>query len=170
MQIAIRSGRDEDWDAMRRVFVAAGQAAWKHILPVRTLADLSVPDRWHPANGANVLVVERAADVVGFVCLRRSGDEDAGPDIGEVDACYTHPAVWGMSIGRALLSAAVARLAASGFREATLWTEHRNERPLRFYSAAGWTLDGAERRRIVGGTELLELRHRLSIAGAQHAR
>lgn len=149
---------------MCRVFIEAGQAAWVQILPANTLVDLSAPDRWHPAAGAEVLVAECAGDVVGFVCLRPSADEDAGPGVGEVDACYSHPSVWGRGVGRTLLSAAVARLAASGFREATLWTEHRNHRPLRFYRAAGWKLDGAERRRTFRGTELVELRHRLSLA------
>lgn len=164
MQFTIRTGRREDWDAKRRVFVEAGRTAWSQILPASALADLSAPDRWRPGAGADVLVAECAGDIVGFVCVRPSADEDAGSGVGEVDACYTHPSVWGMGAGRALLSAAVARLAASGFREATLWTEHRNYRPLRFYRAAGWTLDGAERRRTFRGTELMELRHRLSIA------
>ncbi|HEV3484178.1 MAG TPA: GNAT family N-acetyltransferase [Vicinamibacterales bacterium] len=149
---------------MRRVFVAAGQTAWNHILPAGTLADLSAPDRWHPGHGGDVLVAERAGDIVGFVCLRPSQDEDAGAATAEVDAFYTHPSVWGMGVGRALLTEAVARLAASGFREATLWTERRNERPLRFYHAAGWKLDGTERRRTFRGIELVELRHRVTIA------
>ena len=149
---------------MRRLFVAAGQAAWREILPVRTLAALSAPDHWHAGHAADVLGAERAGDIVGFACVRPSADENTGPSTGEVDACYTHPSVWGMGVGPALLSAAVARPAATGFREATLWTEHRNYGPLRFYCAARWTLDGAERRRTFRGTELLELRHRVSIA------
>lgn len=148
---------------MRRVFVEAGRAAWGHILPASTLAELRAPERWRPGHGADIVLVEREGEVVGFVCIRPSADDDAGPEIAEVDACYTHPAVWGMGVGQALLSATVARLAASGFREATLWTECRNERPLRFYRSAGWQLDGAERRRTYGATELLELRHRISI-------
>src|SRR5688572_7696147 len=52
----------------------------------------------------------------------------------------------------------------SGFTDVTLWTEHRNERPLRFYRAAGWRLDGTDRWRIFRGTELLELRHRLTLS------
>jgi GNAT superfamily N-acetyltransferase len=146
------------------VFVEAGRTAWSHILPAVALAELSVSDRWRPGPGADVLVADRGGEVVGFVCLRPSADEDAGPEVAEIDACYTHPAVWGMGIGQALLSAALARLAARGFREATLWTEYRNERPLRFYRAAGWMLDGSERRRAFGGTALVELRHRISLA------
>jgi GNAT superfamily N-acetyltransferase len=102
--------------------------------------------------------------MVGFVCVRASADEDAEPTVGEIDACYVLPSVWGTGAGQALLSAAAEYLAASGFKEATLWTEHRNERPLRFYRHAGRMLDGTERRRTHGGTELLELRHRLILS------
>jgi GNAT superfamily N-acetyltransferase len=146
---------------MREIFSQAGQAAWAEILPAEVVADLNAPDRWHPHNGGNVLVAESASLVVGFVSLRGSGDEDAAPTTGELDACYVHPSIWGRGVGQALLAAAVTQLAASGFKEATLWTEHRNHRPLRFYRAAGWRLDGAERRRVFRGADLLELRHRL---------
>jgi ribosomal protein S18 acetylase RimI-like enzyme len=73
----------------------------------------------------------------------------------------------GQGIGRALLAAGLQRLAASGFTEATLWTEHRNHRALRFYQAGGWTFDGRDRRRTYRDTELLELRHRLILKGSQ---
>jgi hypothetical protein len=59
ISIAIRTGRDEDWEAMRDIFTKAGQTAWNHILPAATLADLSAPERWRPRAGADVLVAER---------------------------------------------------------------------------------------------------------------
>jgi L-amino acid N-acyltransferase YncA len=163
MRFAIRPARDDDWEAMRDIFTQAGRAAWTEILPAEALADLSAPDRWHPHRGEDVIVAQRAGEVVGFVCLRASTDDNAGPTTGELDACYVHPSVWGRGVGQALLAAAVTQLAASGFKEATLWTEHRNHRPLRFYRAAGWTLDGAERRRAFRGAELLELRHKVRL-------
>jgi GNAT superfamily N-acetyltransferase len=161
VDVAIRSGGDEDWQSMQAIFSEAGQAAWGHILPAATLADVSAPERRHPRAGADVLVAERAGQVVGFVCVRASADDDAGATVGEMDAFYVRPSSWGTGVGRALLQAATKHLAALGFEQATLWTEHRNERPLRIYRAAGWTLDGAERRRTFRGTELCELRHRL---------
>lgn len=155
---------------MRDIFTRAGQAAWGHILPAAALVDLSAPDRWHPRTAACVLVAESAGSVVAFACVRASADEDARPAVGEVDALYVLPSVWGTGVGRALLTAAAEHLAASGFREATLWTEHRNDRPRRFYHAAGWRPDGAERRRIFRGTELRELRHRLILRDATTCR
>jgi GNAT superfamily N-acetyltransferase len=165
VEVAIRDGSGEDRDALRQVFIEAAQAAWSHILPESAFAQMSLPDRWLSGSGVHLLVAESAGRVVGFVCVRKSHDDDAGPDVGEVDAFYTHPSVWGHGVGRALLSAAIERLQASGFTQATLWTEHRNDRPLRFYRAAGWTPDGAEKRRTYHGTELVELRQRLSLPG-----
>jgi len=75
--MAIRSGRPDDMSAMRDVFVAAGRAAWTHIMPPEALALLSPPARWDPAADARVLLAERGGAVVGFAVLRRSGDEDA---------------------------------------------------------------------------------------------
>jgi GNAT superfamily N-acetyltransferase len=165
----VRDGRTDDWDAMREVFVAAGRAAWGHILSAEVLADLAPPERWRPgaSPGSDAIVAEEEGRVVGFVVLRASQDEDAEAGTGEVDACYTHPEVWGVGAGRALLAAAAARLAARGFREATLWTEERNRRPLRFYAASGWRLDGARRERSFRGTDLLELRHRIVLEPPQ---
>ena len=148
---------------MRQAFAAAGQAAWAHILPADTLANPTPPERWHPVTGADILVAEVADALVGFACVRASHDADANSTIGEIDSFYMHPSVWGRGAGRALITATLTHLAELGFTEATLWTEHRNHRPRRFYERAGWTLDGAERRRDFRGTELLELRYRITV-------
>lgn len=144
---------------MTEIFTRAGQAAWGHILPAGALAALRPPERWHPSR-ANVLVGEYDSRASGFACVRASADADASPTTGELDAFYVMPSLWGRGVGRALLAEALAHLAASGFREATLWTEHRNDRPLRIYRAGGWTPDGAERRRVHGATDIRELRVR----------
>jgi GNAT superfamily N-acetyltransferase len=154
---AIRTARREDWAAMQDLFARAGQAAWDHILDAETLADLAAPERWNPGASANVFVSERQEQVIGFACVRPSADPDAEPIVGEIDALYVLPSEWGNGVGQALLTTGVRHLAVSGFKEATLWTERRNHRPLRFYQAAGWRLDGAERRRLFRGTELIEL-------------
>ncbi len=156
----VRPAVAADWPEMRRAFVAAGRAAWSHILAADALAQLAPPARWDPAQGADALVAEAAGHVLAFAILRRSGDADAGPGVGEIDGFYAHPLVWGRGVGRDLLAAACDELARRGFREATLWTEARNERPRRIYERAGWTLDGTERRRTHLRCELVELRHR----------
>jgi GNAT superfamily N-acetyltransferase len=60
----------------------------------------------------------------------------------ELQFFYTHPRVWGAGAGRALLAAAEDALRNAGCDEAFVYTEERNERPLRVYAAAGWEPDG----------------------------
>lgn len=163
----VRTARSDDWSAICRVFAEAGQAGWKHIVPAALLADLIAPDSWNPINGADVLVAEVNGRVVGFAVVAASHDADGTSGVGEIDGFYTHPAVWGLGVGRALLAAATARLRQLGFTQATLWTEHRNERPRRFYENAGWMSDGGERRKRFHDIELLELRYRLKLEAAE---
>jgi GNAT superfamily N-acetyltransferase len=148
---------------MCRVYRAAGVAAWSHILPEQVLQDMTAPARWHPTTGVEMLVAESVGVVLGFTCLRPSGDQDAGPEVGEVDAFYTDPQIWGRGVGRALLSEAVTRFKSRGCQSATLWTEWRNERPLKIYQTSGWQLDGAERDRNYRGTDIRELRLRIDL-------
>ncbi len=154
----IRVGQDADWEEMQDVYRQAGQAAWTEILSIATLAQLSAPDKWRPDAGTMLFVAERERAVVGFVCC---GASDESGQMAEIRACSVMPAAWSLGIGQALLAAARQYLAGSGFKEVIVWTERRNYRPLRFYQAAGWKLDGGERRYAVHGTEITELRHRL---------
>ena len=78
---------------------------------------------------------------------------------------YTHPRVWGAGAGRRLLETALDALAASGCRDAVLWTEERNRRPRAIYERAGWRPDGATRERDFLGCAIRELRYRISLAG-----
>jgi GNAT superfamily N-acetyltransferase len=165
--IAVRRARPEDVPELRRIFLAAGRAAWGDILSEAALDSLSPPDRWEHAIDAPapeaVFVAEADGEVVGFAVIRASGDDDAGAVVGELDALYTHPAVWGRGAGRALLDEALAALEAAGFREATLWTAEGNRRPRRVYEAFGWRLDGASRRRSLADSSFVELRHRVTL-------
>jgi len=140
----VRPARPEDRPAMAEAFVAAGRAAWG-FAGEAALAGMRAPEF---AGGE--LVVEDAQGVAGFAVL----------DGCELDLLYTHPRVWGRGAGRLLLAAAEDALRAAGCRDATLWTEERNERPRRVYEAAGWRLDGEVRERVWNGAPLRELRHR----------
>jgi ribosomal protein S18 acetylase RimI-like enzyme len=162
VRVTIRAGKGADWQTVQDIYAQCGRRAWTHILPPLTLAALSAPDRWHPGT-ADVLVAQRPGEiqVVGFVCVRTSADKDADPTVGEIDACYVLPSAWGTGVGHNLLSAAIDHLSRAGFTEATLWTEQRNERALRFYRRAAWAPDGTKRRHTFHGAELLEIRHRL---------
>ena len=59
-------------------------------------------------------------EVIGFAVTLPCG---GGRNEGEVTGLYTHPRAWGAGAGRKLLETALDALAASGCRDAVLWTE-----------------------------------------------
>lgn len=171
MQLNIRPATSADLDAMIVIKHDAGIAAWPHILPAEVLETLPFLDRWTAAIDApdprvRVLVAESESRVVGFAVTRPSTDADADALIGELDGFYVDPATWGSGAGRALLAAATRALGDAGFGRATLWTAEENLRPRRIYEAAGWRLDGTDRRRAHGGVEFVELRYAVALESA----
>ena len=153
MNAALRPATQDDLPAIAAVNVASARAAFGHIGPVESLEPR--PEDWAPRLEAaeTALVAVLPGDdeeVVGFAF---TGDC-------ELQFFYTHPRVWGLGVGRALLAAAEDALRAAGCREAAVWTEERNLRPLRVYAAAGWEPDGAVKEREWLGVRITELRLR----------
>ena len=171
VSLRIRLARETDLSAMVAIKQDAGLTAWPHILPPEVIEALPFPPRWEAALGGTdprtkVLVAELDGRMTGFAITRPSGDEDAAPDTGELDGFYTDPGNSGAGAGRALLAAATESLRDAGFGAATLWTATLNHRPRRIYEAAGWSVDGAERRRTFGGIEFTEVRYRIRLREA----
>jgi GNAT superfamily N-acetyltransferase len=121
-------------------------------------------ERW-----ATILAEQPAADrtwlalrdgrVIGFCGTGPGVDEDAAPGTGQVFALYLAPSIEGQGVGRRLFAHAVADLRGRGFGPLTLWVLRENERARRFYAAAGWTPDGAEKVEERPGVRLAEVRY-----------
>jgi hypothetical protein len=58
------------------------------------------------------------------------------------------------------MTAALGRLAAAGFAQATLWVLDANARARRFYEAGGWSDNGSVRTEDFQGLRLTEVRYR----------
>ena len=142
----LRPATPDDLPAIGAVQLASAREAFAHIGPVSQLE----PRDWAPwlERAETALVAEVDEGIVGFVFVGGC----------EVQLFYTHPRVWGLGIGRDLLTAAEEALCAAGCDEAFLFTEERNERPLRIYAAAGWLPDGTFRERDWLGVPIRELR------------
>src|SRR4051794_20229469 len=127
--------------------MTSARAAYGHIGPVEKLeprdwgADLAAAD-------TALVAVDDDDSVVGFAFAGGC----------ELQFFYTHPRVWGQGYGRALLTAAEDALRAAGCTEACVYTEERNERPLRVYHAAGWREDGHVKERQWLGVPIREPR------------
>jgi GNAT superfamily N-acetyltransferase len=122
----------------------------------RTLQEADLPR-------SGTLVATDNGRVIGFAHIGPARDEDAGQAAGEVWAIYLAPGAWGKGCGRELMSAALAELARGGYQHATLWVLDTNARARRFYDAAGFRPDGAEKTDDSRGFPVTEIRYRRSL-------
>lgn len=165
----IRPARDDDAAQLGVVHVLSWQAAYRDLLPQPFLDGLDPARRaryWERALGETadrrygLLVADAGDRLAGFAHFCPSRDEDADPArTGELSSIYLLPESWGQGVGRLLMAAAVAGLAAAGFGQATLWVLDSNDRARRFYKAAGWAMDGAVKQEEGPGFTLTEVRY-----------
>lgn len=165
-----------DADVIARIHVTAWRHAYRGILPDTLIDNLSAQRRaedWRALiadDRTPVCVAVVDSDVVGFAAIGMSTDDDAEPDLGELQSLYVHPASAGTGVGTALEADARRLLAAQGCSEATLWVLEANETARAFYEAHGWLLDGRRRTEEFGGpdevAEVEEVRYRTALSAA----
>jgi ribosomal protein S18 acetylase RimI-like enzyme len=159
--LTVRAARPEDAGEIVRINVHGWQRAYTGIVPEDVLSGMDIDgrtDRFRvrlaKPGAFEVLVAVEGDDTVGYVSIGpyRIGQRDDAlhREVGEVLAIYVDPPHWGTGAGRALMDAALARLAARGFRSVRLWVLVDNRRARRFYERAGFTADGASARYPVG--------------------
>lgn len=171
MAVLIEPATLADARRVAEVHVQAWRAAYVGIVPDEHLASLSIDKRetmWREAidkQTPELLVARVGADVAGWVAFDASRDKDAVPGAGEIWAIYVDPAHWAGGIGRALLRRARARLSERSFGDISLWVLAANARAIRFYEAAGFTLDaGSAKVFDLGGRQVQEVRCVLTAA------
>jgi GNAT superfamily N-acetyltransferase len=167
--VRIRDAVPSDAEAIAEVHVASWQEAYRGMLPDEYLDGLRAADRvafWHerlgdpPARGA-VLVAEEEGRLLGFTNLLPH------PDLGDTWALlphvYLHPDAWGRGLGPALMAGVLDRARGDGFTHVELWTLVANVRAQHVYERDGWVSDGTEKREVVWGVELPEVRYTLEL-------
>jgi ribosomal protein S18 acetylase RimI-like enzyme len=158
-----------------QIHVQAWQAAYVGIVADEYLASLPIEKRetmWREAIEKQLpeLLVARVddGDVAGWVSFDASRDKDAVAGAGEIWALYVDPAHWAGGVGRALLQRARERLIERGFGSISLWVLAANARAIRFYEAAGFTLEpGSAQTFELGGRSVQELRYVLATAASR---
>ena len=158
----VREATVGDADAIARVHTATWRSGYRHVFGDERLKRFeSDPDRWRtnlsPGSGRTTFVAVRDEELIGFSTVGPA--RDSGPD-GELYALYVDPDSWGTGTGRALMERAEQQLREEGFSEPTLWVLEDNPRARRFYERAGWSADGARKRDIFLGLEVVEVRYR----------
>lgn len=152
---SVRAATVRDAPELAALHTRSLQAAYQGLLPQDLLDRLDRHDsqeRWEQAARnaewpkAGVMVAVPGPQMVGF--MRFTPTRDDGEDtalVAQIRQIYIAPEVWGKGLGKRLLSTALARIAASGYAQATLWVLDTNSRARRFYERCGWTQDGAAR-------------------------
>jgi ribosomal protein S18 acetylase RimI-like enzyme len=146
--VHVRVASPDDAEGVARVHERAWRVGYAHVFDAEKLAARRVDvDRWRSMleesmQRRTTFVADRGGRIIGFAAVGPSREEAA---VGELYALYVDPEAWGEGAGRALIETAEERLAADGFREATLWVLEDNPRARRFYEAASWLVDGARK-------------------------
>ena len=168
--VEVRLAHEGDAETMAAIYVTAARQGWAHIFGELNLETVQPPvDRLRGDIACTdprqqVLVADREERLVAYAVVRPSQDEDAERGrVGELDAFFCDPPLWGQGVGRALMVSVLETLRQSGFVEATLWTSTDNHRPRRIYEVAGWRLDGTTRDKPWLGTTWRDLRYRIKL-------
>jgi ribosomal protein S18 acetylase RimI-like enzyme len=145
----IRLASAADAGALARLQLRVAWASYEDIVDPKVLLRQSVEAdeaAWLSrleAGERRAWVWDQAGDIVGVAEAGHPTDADAPPDRGHIFYLDVAPEAQGAGVGSALLRAALDGLREAGCADVTLWTFAENERALRFYTAAGWTPDGA---------------------------
>jgi GNAT superfamily N-acetyltransferase len=170
--VEVRVATVDDAVAIAAVHVRSWQNAYRGLLPDAYLDGLSVERRsdvWNrilsetdlPRTGTFVL--QKGVEVIGFVHVAPTRDDDLPAATGEVTGIYITPSEWRLGGGRQLMDAAKASLKAAGFTTAALWVLEANLSARAFYEREGWVPDGARKVDDRGELVLLEVRYCMTL-------
>ncbi len=98
-----------------------------------------------------ILLSDAHGDVIGSTWLKTVRDAATGAVDTELYALAVHPENAGRRLGRLLLDVTLARMAQHAPRSVTLYVDGDNERAVRLYETAGFTIDSRSRQWEAGG-------------------
>jgi RimJ/RimL family protein N-acetyltransferase len=167
---SIRPARAADAQAIAEVHVATWRAAYRGLLPQALLDGLSVQQRassWRSillaANDQTLVAIDGPTEqIIGFVTVGVSRDNDTSDTVAELRAIYLHPSHWDTGLGRRLHDAGL-DLLSEPFTEVSLWVLDSNSRARRFYERLGWHPDGGAKEDVRDDVTLSEVRYRRSL-------
>ncbi len=166
----VRAATVADAGAIAKVHVLSWQQAYRHLLPRKLLAGLSVERRqamWEGvlANGEpSLLVAEVNDEIVGFSAFGRCRDDGSRNTDRELWAIYVTPSQWSTGAGRALWLKSREAMVAGGATRISLWVLVGNERAIGFYTAAGFRAEPDSIKLVeLGGLQFHEMRYVLNV-------
>jgi len=165
--VRVRVADEGDCREIARVHVASWKKAYAGIMPDELLSSLDPDARaedWmqelRHGDGTAVVAV-RAGVVLGFSYFSKARDDDAGENVGEIQAIYVDPTHWRSGVGRKLLDESLSRMRALGCEKVILWVLCDNAGARRFYRVTGFREDGAQKQHPDTGLD--EVRYEIAI-------
>lgn len=169
MSVEVRLAVLADAEAIARVQVVTWRAAYRGILPDKTLEELDEGFRagkwreWLVRDDITIVVTEHEGVVIGFASSGASRDEDARVGTYEIHAIYVDPNHWRSGQGRALTERTIEIARTKKATSITLWVLEGNMPARRFYESMGFTLDGGRKVDRIDTTEVVELRYGMTV-------
>jgi ribosomal protein S18 acetylase RimI-like enzyme len=170
---SVRAATITDAPEVAAIHARSWHAAYQGLLPQDFFDKLVRADgteRWERTlrtsewPKAGVIVAVPGPEMVGFARFAPTRDEDQDTAlVAEIRQIYIAPEAWGKGVGKRLMTTALARLAAAGYAQATLWVLDTNGRARRFYERCGWLPDGAARSTDRYGFPIADMRYRKSL-------
>jgi ribosomal protein S18 acetylase RimI-like enzyme len=162
--VEIRVAAPEDAGQIARILVDSWRIAYRHIFPAAFLEGLSYEER---AGRLRQRLVQPAAEVFTLLAETEPGEAvgvvSGGPErdgipgyAGEIYALYVAPGHYRRGIGRQLIAAGAASLAAQGCRALLLWVLEDNQRARAFYEALGGQML-SRKSDVIGETPVIEV-------------
>lgn len=140
------------WKSWQEAYPGMIDRAYLDALSLEKCEDIA--RRWPD----NILVAKDGERVVGFAAYGKYRSEELA-DAGEIFAIYILSEYYGSGAGRALMDAALERIAE--YPRVAVWVLRDNGRAIAFYRKCGFVPDGAEEE-ITLGTPVTEIRMILS--------
>ncbi|MFR1724927.1 N-acetyltransferase family protein [Emergencia timonensis] len=159
MEIRLMNDSD-DRKAISKIYEKSWKFAYKGLIPQDYLDGIPAGN-WAKAVDTprwNTLLMLDGGRIVGTASYCHSRFKD-WKDYGEIISIYFLPAYMGKGYGRALLQAALDKLAEMGCTDILLWVLAENERAKKFYEKNGFSASGAYLDDNIGGKALKELQY-----------
>jgi GNAT superfamily N-acetyltransferase len=168
----IRLATPDDAEAIATVGARGWRWAYRGLMPDAYLDSLdpeAMTAEWHrrlssQRDDDRFWIADERGSVLGVLHTRRSHEDGAGEEDGDVPYLYVDPSHTRGGVGGALLEHALADLKGRGFTAVTLWTLDDNRIARPFYEKHGWAPDGASTVNDYGGAMLTAVRYRIELS------
>ena len=159
----IRSAEVSDASAIARVQIETWRTAYRELIPMSYLAELSIERRTathrvyleRRTSAVEIFVAEGESGIIGYCSCGRSQERE---NVGELYAIYVLESFAGQGVGTSLIRRAEDWFRERQFDRAELWVLEGNHSARGFYRRMGWGDSGQVKDEDIGGVIVREVK------------